>query len=165
MPNPVYIICSESGTEDKYTGAASHFNIIDRIIGTTKTIAENPDKGSYFRANSLSVRVVAVWRADEESDFEGNFQSELRMRLLPKNEDAILQSDLFVFLREKPKHRITIIINGVQALEAGQIVFESRIKRPEDPDWLTQSYVIDVMVDVPTAASPPSPEPENRSTV
>ncbi|MFI5386509.1 MAG: hypothetical protein ACHQ50_10365 [Fimbriimonadales bacterium] len=95
---------------------------------------------------SLSLRIVAVWRANEDSDFEGSFQSEVKMRLLPKNEDATLLSDTFSFLRERYKHRITVIIGGLEVKESGQLVVESRIKRSDECQWLTQSYIIDVLV-------------------
>lgn len=31
MPQPVYIICSESGSVDKFTNRISHFNVLEEL--------------------------------------------------------------------------------------------------------------------------------------
>jgi hypothetical protein len=31
MPKPVYIICAEAGAEDKVTGLASYFNVVEKL--------------------------------------------------------------------------------------------------------------------------------------
>ncbi len=145
MPTPVYLICSESGCEDKETGLASVFNIIDRIVAKKRRTGTTEDRDTVL-AESLSLRIVAVWRTDEESEFETDFESELRAILLPANQQVTLLADRFRFLREQPKHRITVIVGRFQLEQSGQLVFESRIRRTGDSAWLTQRYIVDVLV-------------------
>jgi hypothetical protein len=144
MPKPVFIICCESGTEDKYTGMASLFNIIDRIVG-------NPleaDTGAILK-QSLAVRIVAVWEASEQSDFEGEFNIEMRMLLPSQDQTAVLSSDTMRFTTSTPRHRSTIVIGAFRAAEAGQLVFESRVKRSFEVEWISQAYSIDVVLNPP----------------
>ena len=115
MPIPVYIICCESGTEDKYTGMASLFNIIDRISLKT-TDAQKSEIGLIGRT-SPPIRIVAVWSASHADDFEGEFISEVRMSLLPKNQEATLLSDSVRFTSAMPRHRSTVIVSGFQSDE------------------------------------------------
>jgi hypothetical protein len=154
MPESSYIICCESGTEDKFTGLASLFNVVDRIHAK-RPAPVNPGDSTPILLNAISLRIVAVWRAVGDGDFEGEFQSEVRMTLLPLNDVQILLSDTFRFQLDKSRHRIVIIIGGLTAGESGQLVVESRIKRPDAAEWLTQSYVVDVLVDEPDSAAVP----------
>lgn len=146
MPKPVFIICCESGTEDKYTGMVSLFNIIDRIVGKSR----ETDSGSLPK-DSLTLRIVAVWAADSESDFEGEFNVEMRMLLSPQNLESTLSSDSMRFTPTMPRHRSTVIMGGIQAEASGQLIFESRVRRPTETEWKTQAYTIDVAIIAPDA--------------
>jgi len=87
---------------------ASHFNVIDRIVARQ---VNDSDANRPVYANSVPMRIVAVWRADD-NDYADEFESEIRMILQPRNEIASLHSDTFRFTLEKPKHRITVMIAG-----------------------------------------------------
>ena len=79
----------------------------------------------------------------------------------PQNEQATIHSDTFHFIREKPKHRITVLIAGFKAEQSGQVIVESRIRCMGRSDWLSQSYAIDVLVHpVDGALPPPADEQE-----
>jgi hypothetical protein len=150
MPTPVYIICAESGSEDSYTGLASLFNIIDRL----KIGPPGPEIGGLLMTGWPTVRIVAVWKAAEESDFEGEFKSEIRLILPTRDIASQIYEQSFRFLRDKPRHRITAMIGGLQISESGPLVFECRIKRPDASEWLAQQYEIDVVV---RSSGPPAP--------
>ena len=93
--------------------------------------------------------------AAEDADFEGDFQSEVRMLLEPQNQVGVLSVDTLRFAREKPRHRIRVIIGGLKVEETGQLLIESRIKRAGECDWLAhQMYTIDVVVKPPDDAMP-----------
>jgi hypothetical protein len=158
MPIPVYILCCESGTDDVTTGLASHFNVVDRI--RVKRIA--PDSG--FVVHSLPLRIVAVWRAEEEGDFEQEFESELRAILLPQHKEAVIGSETFRFSPEKPKRRFTLIFVGLQFEASGQLVIESRIRRSPEAEWRSQRYIVDVVVE-PTVEASASPHDEHETSV
>ena len=158
MPTPIYIICCESGTEDKYTGMASLFNIIDRIVVKPRD-PEKTDSGAPNPWGSLSMRIVAVWAANGDGDFDGEFDGELRMLMSPQNQEQILMTDKVRFTRAMPRHRSTVIISGFQAEQVGQVIVESTIKRAGESEHLTQRYAIDVLVSPPdVAVSAPNEE-------
>jgi hypothetical protein len=143
MPSPSYIICCETGTEDKYTGLASLFNVIDRIVVRRHT-RQTPDGGAV--KSGPTIRIVAVWRAVGDHDYQAEFESELNLLLSPIGKETTLHSDTFRFLPDKSRHRIVVIIGALDLDQSGLLVFESRIRRLGDPDWLSQSYVVDVVV-------------------
>ncbi len=131
---------------------ASHFNVIDRIVATAPSQADKEAGQPIYRI-SIPFRIVSVWRA-EEGDFDGGFEHEMRITLFPKDETAVLLEGPFLFLRDKPRHRTTIVIAGFKATQSGQLVAQSRIKRSEASEWMTQSYVVDVVVDLSSEAVP-----------
>jgi hypothetical protein len=144
MAKPLYMICCESGTEDAYTGMASHFNIVDRIV----VMPDKPDPlsgGAGPPVTSIPLRIVSVWRA-EEGDYEDEFEHEITMTLFSQPGTATLYSQPFRFLRDRPRHRTTVVIAGFKAEQSGELVVESRIRLPGQSDWLTQSYTIDVLL-------------------
>ncbi len=161
MPTPVYIICCESGVEDRLTNLASLFNIVERIAVRPAAVQE-PGSDTPPPVRFLpSLRIVAVWRAEGEADFGTDFQSEIRMTMLPQRREHCLMSDTFRFLLGTMNHRIVVVIGALDCTDSGQLVVESRIKRPEEDQWLTQKYVIDVVVE---PANPANAAPVENDT-
>ncbi len=161
MPTPVYIICCESGVEDRFTNLASLFNIIERIA-VQSAYVQQPGSDTPPPVRFLpSLRIVAVWRAEGESDFGVEFQSEIRLTMLPHGRENTVMSEPFRFLPGTLNHRIVVVIRALDYADGGQLVVESRVKRPEEDQWLTQKYVIDVDVQ---PANPPNPAPVENDT-
>lgn len=144
MPSPVYILCCESGAEDKESGRASHFNIIDRIELRVAHVQKSETE-KVLIISTMPFRIIAVWQATEERDFEAEVESEMRVFLPPDNKEWIVHSEPFRFLREKPRQRFTIAIQGLAFQGPGRLLAESRIRRSGDPDWMTMTYLVEIV--------------------
>src|SRR5262245_21223731 len=72
MPRPVYIICAESGSEDKDTQLLSLFNIVERIEVTPLPQGEGP-----FLVLTTALRVAAVWMRGEGETAEDEFEHQM----------------------------------------------------------------------------------------
>jgi hypothetical protein len=143
MPVPVYIICCESGSEDSFTGLASLFNVIDRIV--VRPAASEEKGNSEHRAHgATSLRIVSVWMGEEAGDFESEFETEIRITLLPHGDEAVLYSEPFRLSPEKRRHRTTVILNRAYFKETGTLVIESRVRRIGETEWITQRYTVDI---------------------
>jgi hypothetical protein len=145
MAEPVYMLCCQSGADDRNSGIASHFNIIDKFEVQYIDISKlNGDVPTVVFAQPL--RVVAVWRAVEDADYEGQFEVEFKAASPGQPEWSFFAST-FRFDRSKPRHRFTIDLPPPLFQESGCLVIESRIRRDDNTDWLYQKYIIDIVVD------------------
>jgi hypothetical protein len=151
MPSPVFIICCESGSDDSLTGLASLFNVIDTFVVNSAPV-EDTNQATVPRDGAPSLRIVATWRAICPDDFEGEFESELRMIFEPSGETQSLAAQTIRFWREKPRHRLTAVIGALNLPMSGTLTVESRIRRRGSDAWLSQSYPIDVVVRPETEA-------------
>jgi hypothetical protein len=149
MPEPIYILCCQSGADDARTAIASHFNVIDRVELTPMDV-DDLDKGVPATVVLTPLRAVAVWRGIEESDFDGEFEFEIKGVFPGGREISLLpSSNRFRFQREKPRHRLTIELPPPlfeTAQESGTFLLECRIRKEGSADWLTQRYPIDLVV-------------------
>jgi hypothetical protein len=141
MPKPLYILCSESGSEDKNTGIASYFNVLDLI-----EIRElpKPPEGAIHLVQPIRFQIVAVWARTSEDDLEHPFQFTVSLFLPLKEEPLDLANGIFTF--EKPRFRATTIVSGLIFAGAGVMRAESKIRKLGDGDesWLVQSYDVEV---------------------
>jgi hypothetical protein len=151
MASPVYIICAESGSEDSFTGMASLFNIIDAITIREMRLDVGGESG-IARQGSPSIRIVAVWRADHDADFDRDFECEMRLIVEPQGTENMLFTQTFRFMREKPRHRITTVIGALDLRGGSALTVEARIRPQGEESWISQSYTIDV--DVERAVNP-----------
>jgi hypothetical protein len=150
MPKPLYILCSESGSDDKTTSMVSIFNVLEQI--ELRQAPKTPEGGLQIFPG-LSLYVVAAWAATPEDDPEESFQYVLSLFLPPKDEVIDLLNGTFKF--DKPRFRMAAVLKGVQFRGPGIFRAESKIKRQADGDdaWLVQRYDVDV---VPVNVDPPS---------
>jgi hypothetical protein len=141
MPKPAFIICSESGSEDRVTGLVSLFKVIERI-----ELHERPDseEGRPIVLNPLPFQVVAVWALSEDENADQEYEFEHKLTL-PSGKEATLQSGTFFFERGRPRHRFTVIVNGFMPQDAGLLRVENRIRKVGEGDWLVQAYEIPVV--------------------
>jgi len=144
MPKPVYILCSESGSEDKITGLVSLFNLIEKIQ-IVKREQNEP-------VPSLSLRVTATW-ARGEDELDQLFEFETAAYLPPDNDEMMLGKGEFRFTM--PFQRITMRMQGSLVFQGpGMLRIENRIRRAGTDEWFRQEYPILVEVQVPPAQTP-----------
>lgn len=77
MPRPAYIICAESGANDKETSRLSHFNVIERLqVGLRVHGKPSRNRKATILAEVFSFHIYAVWalgireKMGDEYDFE-----------------------------------------------------------------------------------------------
>jgi hypothetical protein len=133
MPRPVYIVCSESGSEDRTTGLGSIFNVIDKIQ------FERLPQGAVGVAG-FQFRITAVWKR-EPGDEGQEFDYEVALTLPATANELRLASGTLVFSR--PLHRLTTQMQGPPPLQGeGELRAISRIRRSGTQDWLSQEYPV-----------------------
>jgi hypothetical protein len=128
MPKPNYIICSESGSEDKETGLISLFNLVD-----TFQITKGPPLPTASPIAQL--RVTSSWMresGDEGKDFE--FEALVKP---PHGDEIKLAKGSFEF---KTKFaRVSVRLLGLFPV-TGEGIFwvETRIRRSGSKGWTSQ---------------------------
>jgi hypothetical protein len=140
MAKPCYIICCESGSEDKLTGLVSHFKVLEEI--ELREIARLPD-GSLAPNLPLTFQIVAVWQKEHPNEPDEEYDFETSIFLPPGNTQCDVMSGFFRF--DKLRFRVTCQIPALPIRGGGMLRCESRIKRRGDDAWLAQTYEIQVL--------------------
>src|SRR5208283_6230207 len=92
MPIPVYILCSESGAEDKETRRFSHFHVIEQMNVARLSEAS----GQVWLVPSLEFQAVALWAREDSDGPEQEFEFRWLVRL-PKGEEMVVHTGKFRF--------------------------------------------------------------------
>lgn len=136
MPKPVYIICSQSGVEDKRTGLLSHFNVLEKI----QIVEASPQEGQKRQSSQLPLfRMVAVWMSVPE-DISREFNFEVAVIIPPGAKRIVPAKGTFAF--DKALHRFLFEFVGVPIEGPGILQVESRICKAGSDNWLSQTYPI-----------------------
>jgi len=152
MPKPIYILCSESGAEDKDSGQSIHFKVIDRLLLMDR-VPEKP--AGVVLVRPIPLHITAVWMRADTDDSRDQFETQVRIFLPPYNVEWIpAPSTTFSF--SQPRYRTIMKLAGLLLTGPGQLLIESRIRKVGDENWLSQSYPIDVIAAEGTAQAPPS---------
>jgi hypothetical protein len=141
MPKAVYILCSESGSEDKTTNVVSHFNVIEQI--EIRELARPP--GSVPFVQALSCRITAVWAKAESDEPSQEYEFRFSLYLPPEGNELPIGSGTFSL--EKPRFRAMGFVAGLVFPGTGTFRVECKI-RPiggGEDSWITQSYEIPVI--------------------
>ena len=85
MPKPVYILCSESGSEDRATGLISHFKVIDQIGLKPSPSSPDSEKTTVI-VTSIPLQMVAIWQADPHHDPDQEYDVENLLYMPPDGE-------------------------------------------------------------------------------
>ena len=144
MPKPVYILCSESGSEDKTTGLVSHFKVLEQI---ELRQLPKPPEGATFIIPGLFFQMVAVWMAAEDDDPDQKYECMTSLFLPPDNQEQIVGTAIFSFEGQKPRDRMTVNFFGLAFKAPGllRVVNKMRPLGAGDDLWLVQSYEIPVI--------------------
>jgi hypothetical protein len=142
MPKGIYVICSESGSEDKETGLLSLFNIIDKIQFAK---GPAPQKNS---APLTQLRMTACWMR-EEMDKDHDFEFEAVLKLPMEIDEVVIGKGTFIF--DNPFFRINVRILGPLNFKGdGILLMESRVRKIGARAWHTHSRPI-IIEQIPAA--------------
>jgi hypothetical protein len=137
MPRPVFIICAQSGSEDKDTHLLSMFNIMERII--IAPLPEGSDPLTTQPTNTL--RVAAAWMRTEGDVPQKEFEHQMVFR--PPSGQPPVTTEIVRFRFDKPYYRATAITSGFLFFAGmGILLVESRIRPVGTEEWLSQDYPI-----------------------
>ena len=139
MLRPLYILCCESGSIDRFTQKASHFNILEQLHATAvpddlKSIAARP---------TTDFTIFALWIGEDE-DLEQQFDYVLSVRLPGDEQEHIVNEGDVTFTSRRHRFIGRVIMGSPK--EQGTILVESRIRRKGQTEWLTQTYPVDVSI-------------------
>jgi hypothetical protein len=145
MPRPSYIICCQSCSEDKRTGAFSLFNIVEKF---QLNQLPPPPPGTVPVISSDAFAIVASWSKlpDDPQDQEYEFETILH---LPNGNAIETPRNSFVYEEGKPNYRITVFVSAAPVMEtSGVLRIENRLRRTgaTDDEWIRQDYSILVEV-------------------
>jgi hypothetical protein len=163
MPKPVYILFSESGSEDKATGLVSHFKVLEQIECRE---LPKPQEDHPGLISLLSCQIVAVWAKADEDDPEEQYEFQVLLYLRSQLEAILAASGTLAFEATKPRNRTTVNVIGISFRDAGVFRVEHRI-RPhggEDRSWLVQTYEVPVTHVGLQGAEQPAPTPSPDSS-
>jgi hypothetical protein len=156
MAKPIYIICSEGGSEDRISGRISLYNLIEKILIQKVP----PQTQGILVIKGLSIWVTTMWRREaEEEGREFEFQIQVQM---PSSDDIVeIGAGAFVF--NHIFQRIGARIDNPLPISApGTMIVRSRIRRAETSDWIVQECPIDLEeMKQPTETPPPANETDS----
>lgn len=143
MARPVYMICSESGSEDKQTGLVSHFTVIEKIQFRpieTANLAANLAPGQPIAVPQPSFWVTALWMRGSDDNAEDWFDYSIIVHS-PEKEPILRASGKFQFTKEL--HRFSVRTELTFAAQnPGMMLVQSQIRKVGESDWLNQEYPI-----------------------
>lgn len=143
MPKPVYILCSESGSEDRTTGLLSHFKVIEQM--EVRELPE-PPPGHPVAISSFSFQIVAVWAKSDEDAPDQEFESTTSMFLPPGYEEILVARGRFGFAGSKRRYRSIVNVTGVIITASGllRVIDKVRPVGEDNQPWLVQTYEVSV---------------------
>jgi len=157
MPKPVFIICSESGTVDRFTNLVSIHNVIEHLTCHAGESGEKKD-GAPGGLGISKMRATAQWSKSEGDDSRAFFH-EFTISMFG-SPPKVISASAFAF--RTPFHRfvVDLILPSSTELEDAEsnIVFTSRIRAKGEEEWISQSYTIPVEYVGFTSGDRSSPE-------
>jgi hypothetical protein len=138
MPKPIFIVCSESGSADKYSNDVSIFNVLETLVFSSPATNES---GRVAR-DIDHVRITALWRADEDSS-NGEYYHEFLIRI-PGREDIKVAGSAFLFRRNNHRFICDAFLprGDCAPQETCDMLFISRIRSVGEEAWVSQEYPI-----------------------
>src|SRR5438128_1103937 len=110
MPKPVYIICSQMGSEDRETGLLSVFSIIEKLQITSIPVPQPGQPPPIIQWAPF--RVYAVWMKDDGDNPAQDFEFEMNLILPPDSRRFQLASGTLRFEEGKPLRRVAVFITS-----------------------------------------------------
>jgi hypothetical protein len=139
---PLFIICSDSGTEDKQTGLVSLFNISEKLTLEAHAPPDGDDSKKMQITALLRFQVLAVWM--KEADDEGKY-FESRFWIEAPGREAYIApvTDSFIIPHGKHLQRFRLNYEGPPFFkQSGVLRFASELREVGTEKWLSQDYVV-----------------------
>jgi len=149
MPQPVYIICSESDSLDKRTGLLSLFHIVEGYDVALLRLKPSEDitiKDVTITGAALSIVVNVVWMREDNDSPEQEYDFEVAVRSPGKLDFVALQSGKLRFTQLF--HRVAVRARKDEPwTESGICWFEGRLRESGTKAWtFTQRFPVPITV-------------------
>jgi hypothetical protein len=132
MALPSYILCSQSGVEDRTTGFLSHFHVIEKIRFSRTTLPAS-------QVPMSQMWLCAVWLA-EEQDIGKEFEFETRA-FMPDESALEIGNGTFIF-SSSTQHITFLLFGGVPINGPGMLRLRCQIRCVAGGEWISQEYKI-----------------------
>jgi hypothetical protein len=150
MPQPTYIICAESYSQDANTGLLSFFHVLEGFEITIRR-SEGLSGGAVFAKPSFYG--IAQWScADDELNQE--FQYQCLVKRPSQSEPQIQVSKTFIFSKRSQRFILGLLLADT-APESGDFVFQCRVRKDESDPWIVQEYRFPITVQVQDSSAEP----------
>ena len=151
MPRPVYIIASESTSEDARSNVLSIFNVIERIeiefAVISATSQPPPLSPAAIQGNLNRFVVIAVWMKLPTDNPDDAHQHQMAMCYPDGTEKIVADDNNVLFANDdRPRNRYGLVVAGSPTTMEGTFRFESRMRRVGNEEWIRQDYPIRVVV-------------------
>lgn len=135
MPRPVYIICSESGSDDRHTNLVSHFNVLEKI----HFFRNAPDQKK--PVTMFKFRGTAVWMR-EDGDIGVEFEWEYVLGLPMSKTPHVMSKGTFSYPSEAMLWRCVVNYEGPPPIDgSGMLSIEHRVRPVNSNDeWIVQKF-------------------------
>ena len=142
MPQPIYIICSQSGVRDAQTGFFSYFHVVEKLVLRRVRIHEPTSRPIIIP--SVPLRISAVWKRGEDESSNQEFEHETLL-VLPNQQELRVGSGTFRFDGER--QHIAVDVKHYMLPGPGTIRAINRIRNVGEQEWISQEYPILAVVD------------------
>jgi hypothetical protein len=140
MPKPLFIICSESGVEDKDSRMISLYNILEKVEATRSSASGS--RGPAI-CRPMPFRITAVWMRTEE-DGHDDLEAQIAMFLPADGQEVTGERVRFRYEPGKPLHRLVVFTNSDWFNGPGVFRAVSRIRKVGSTEWITQEYPVTI---------------------
>lgn len=145
MPTPVYIICAESGVQDKERNLVSIFNVLEKMTVQVQIVPAGHKPSRPQQILSLRLWVIAVWRG-EPGDEKDEFETEFRLVLPDGKVRQPTTSKTFRFDPVRDLRRFILRMEFADAPPEGVMRIQNRLRKVGTDQWFTQEYLVPVEV-------------------
>lgn len=150
MPQPVFIICSQSAIVDQSTGLFTAFNVLEGFTATVQEMPEPPSAQGHMErlegepGSGIKFYVTAVWMRLDDEPLGRTYKFQIAVTP-PGGEERMLDGDDPIVF-DKRFIRITAGVALSLAWPQGIIWVEVRIRHAGDDQWLAQRFPIPLTV-------------------
>lgn len=153
MPTPVYVICAENVVIDQRTNLATIVNALEKVECRTGPSSGKPAKHTKKGAQShdaaqvaFPFKSIAVWRRDR-SDADNDQIEVEHIMVSPSRKRVAITRNQFSFGEGKQLYRLMVHYQTipVDLRKSGKLILEVRARKLGTRQWITQSYIIDVV--------------------
>lgn len=144
MSRPAYIIVSDGVSEDRTTNLVSVFTISERIV--LQVVGQQDGPPAKPELATFQCQATAVWM-HESGDADHEYVHQFVLTTQDGSSKDLGTPTAFKFSSKRVFQRFRLHFRGKIPPVSGIVLFESRIRRKSNTDWMVQSFPLQVDAD------------------